>query len=140
LHSSALEYLGLETGMRSWCKEFSERQKLEIVFRSHKVPELSQEISLCLFRVLQEALQNAAKHSGATRITVQLTGSASDIHLVVSDSGSGFDVKAPGRSRGLGITSMQERVRLVGGTIAIDSKPLAGTTIDVCVPTAGPAS
>jgi len=134
LHSSALEYLGLETGMRSWCKEFSERQKLEIVFRSHKVPELSQEISLCLFRVLQEALQNAAKHSGAKRVEVQLAGNSGEIHLVVSDSGSGFDVNAPGRSRGLGLTSMQERVRLVGGTIAIESTPQAGTTILVSAP------
>jgi PAS domain S-box-containing protein len=134
LHSSALEYLGLETGMKSWCKEFSERHKLQITFESHDVPQPSYEISLCLFRVLQEALQNAAKHSGAKRIEVQLAENSSEIHLVVSDSGSGFDVKAPGRSRGLGVTSMQERVRLVGGTIVIDSKPQAGTTIHVSVP------
>jgi PAS domain S-box-containing protein len=140
LHSSALEYLGLEAGMRSWCKEFSERHKLDITFQSHDVPQPSHEISLCLFRVLQEALQNAAKHSGAKRIDVQLAENTNEIHLVVSDSGTGFDVEAPGRSRGLGITSMQERVRLVGGKIAIESKPLAGTTIDVCVPTARPAS
>jgi PAS domain S-box-containing protein len=134
LHSSALEYLGLETGMKSWCKEFSERQKLQVVFRGHNVPEVPQEISLCLFRVLQEALQNAAKHSGAKRVEVQLAGNSGEIHLVVSDSGSGFDVNAPGRSRGLGLTSMQERVRLVGGTIAIESTPQAGTTILVSAP------
>jgi PAS domain S-box-containing protein len=138
LHSSALEYLGLEGGMKSWCKEFSERHKLHVTFESQDVPQPSHEISLCLFRVLQEALQNAAKHSGAKRIEVQLAGNASEIHLVVSDSGSGFDVKAPGRSRGLGVTSMQERVRLVGGTIVIDSKPQAGTTIHVCVPSGAP--
>src|SRR6516162_9967075 len=102
LHSSALEYLGLEAGMRSWCKEFSERHKLEIDFKSNRVPELPKEISLCLFRVLQEALQNAAKHSGAKQIEVQLAENTNEIHLVVSDSGIGFDVKTPGQSRGLG--------------------------------------
>jgi PAS domain S-box-containing protein len=134
LHSSALEYLGLEAGMRSWCKEFSERHKLQINFQSHDVPQPPHEISLCLFRVLQEALQNAAKHSGANRIEVQLARNSGEIHLIVSDSGEGFDIKAPGRSRGLGLTSMQERVRLVGGTIVIDSEPEAGTTIQVRVP------
>jgi PAS domain S-box-containing protein len=134
LHSSALEYLGLEAGMKSWCIEFSERHNLEISFQSRDVPQPSREISLCLFRVLQEALQNAAKHSGAKRMEVQLAEDTNEIHLFVSDSGTGFDIKVPGRSRGLGLTSMQERVRLVGGTIAIDSMPDAGTTIHVCVP------
>jgi signal transduction histidine kinase len=89
---------------------------------------------LCLFRVVQEALQNAAKHSGAKRIEVQLAENAGEIHLVVSDSGRGFDIEAARRKGGLGLTSMQERVRLVGGTLVIDSKPEAGTTIHVCVP------
>ena len=134
LHSSTLEYLGLVTGMRSWCKEFGERQKLEIAFQSHNVPELPQEISLCLYRVLQEALQNAAKHSRAKRMEVELAEKAGDIHLIVRDSGQGFDINAPRGNRGLGLTSMQERARLVGGTIVIDSKPMSGTTIHVYVP------
>jgi PAS domain S-box-containing protein len=134
LHSSTLEYLGLVTGMRSWCREFGERQKLEIAFQSHNVPELPQEISLCLYRVLQEALQNAAKHSGAKRIEVELAENAGVIHLIVCDLGQGFDTNASRRSRGLGLTSMKERARLVGGTIVIDSKPMGGTTIHVCVP------
>jgi PAS domain S-box-containing protein len=134
LHPSTLEYLGLETGIRSWCKEFSERQKLNIDFQSHEVPELPQEISLCLFRVLQEALNNVSKHSGVRRVEVQLAAHSGEIHLIVSDSGKGFDVKAPGRRKGLGLTSMRERVRLVSGTIVIDSKPQAGTTIQVRVP------
>ena len=134
LHSSTLECLGLVTGMRSWCKEFGERQKLKIEFKSHDVPRLPQDISLCLFRVLQEALHNAAKHGGVKRVEVRLAENSGEIHLIVSDSGRGFDIEAARRSRGLGLTSMQERVRLVGGTIAIDSKPLAGTTIHVCVP------
>jgi len=134
LHSSSLEILGLEAGIKSWCKEFGERQKLQISFQSHSVPRPPYEISLCLFRVLQEALQNAAKHSGAKQIAVQLLGNSGEIHLIVSDSGEGFDITAPGRRRGLGLTSMQERVRLVGGTFVIDSRPLTGTSIHVCVP------
>jgi len=120
--------------MRSWCEEYGARQKLEIDFKSDDVPTLPQYTSLSLFRVLQEALHNAAKYSGVKRIEVQLTKNSDEIHLIVSDSCRGFDVEAAKRKRGLGLTSMQERVRLVGGTIMIDSKPLAGTTIHVYVP------
>ena len=134
LHFATLDYLGLVSGMRSWCEEYGARQKLEIDFKSDGVPTLPQDTSLCLFRVLQEALHNAAKYSGVKRIEVQLTKNSGEIHLIVSDSGRGFDVEAAKRKRGLGLTSMQERVRLVGGTIMIDSKPLAGTTIHVYVP------
>jgi PAS domain S-box-containing protein len=134
LHSSTLDYLGLVSGMRSWCEEYSLRQKLEIGFKSHDVPKLPKDISLCLFRVAQEALHNAAKYSGVKQIEVQLTQSSGEIHLIINDLGKGFDVEAARRKPGLGLTSMQERVRLVGGTIVIDSKPTAGTTIHVCVP------
>jgi len=121
--------------MTSWCKEFGRQHKMEIDFKSQHVPKLSQEISVCLFRVLQEAVHNAAKHSGAKRIEVQLVANSGEIHLNVSDSGKGFDIEAVGQSQGLGLTSMRERVRLVGGTIAIESKPLGGgTTIHVRVP------
>jgi PAS domain S-box-containing protein len=134
LHFATLDYVGLVSGMRSWCEEYGARQKLEIDFKGDDVPTLPQSTSLCLFRVLQEALHNAAKYSGVKRIEVQLTKNSGEIHLIVSDSGRGFDVAAAKRKRGLGLTSMQERVRLVGGTIMIDSKPLAGTTIHVYVP------
>jgi PAS domain S-box-containing protein len=134
LYSSIPDSLGLARRMKSWCRDFGERRKMEIDFKSHDLPRLPQEISLSLFRVLQEALQNAAKHSGAKRVEVQLAENSGEIHLIVSDSGKGFNVKSAMQSRGLGLTSMQERVRLVGGTIAIDSQSLVGTTIHVCVP------
>jgi len=134
LHFSTLDYLGLVSGMRSWCEEYGLRQKLEIDFKSRDVPKLPREISLCLFRVAQEALHNAAKYSGVKRIEVQLTQSSGEIHLIVNDLGKGFDIESARRKLGLGLTSMQERVRLVGGTIVIDSKLTAGTTIHVCVP------
>ena len=137
LYSSIPDSLDLAKGMRSWCKTFGDRQELEIDFKSHDVPKAPQEISLCLFRVLQEAVHNAAKHSGAERIDVQLAENAGEIRLIVSDLGKGFDIESARRSAGLGLTSMQERVRLIGGTIVIDSKPSAGTTIHVRVPFTG---
>jgi PAS domain S-box-containing protein len=135
LHSSRLEYFGIVRGMKSWCSEFSERQGMEIEFKSSGLPNsLPPETSLCLFRVLQEALHNAAKHSGVKHVDVQLREDSGEVQLIVSDLGKGFDVGAAKQDRGLGVTSMQERVRLVGGTIVIDSKPLGGTTIHVRVP------
>jgi two-component system sensor histidine kinase UhpB len=135
LHSSRLEYLGLEGGMKSWCKEFGERQGMEVEFTSHQVSSsVPTEVSLCLFRVLQEALHNAVKYSGVKRIEVQLKEGSSQIHLVVKDSGKGFDPDAAMQGQGLGLTSMQERVRLLNGTTLIESRPLGGTTIHAQVP------
>ncbi len=133
LHSSQLEYLGVVAGMKSWCKEFAERQKMDIDFRSDVANVLPFEIGVCLFRVLQEALHNIVKHSGVKRVDVRLTEHSNQIHLRVTDSGKGFDVKST-QGQGLGLTSMRERVRLVNGTIAIESKPMGGTTIEVRVP------
>ena len=134
LHSSKLEYLGAAAGMKSWCKEFAERQKLEIDVRSDVPSAVPLEVGVSLFRVLQEALNNAMKHSGVRRVEVHLREDSGEIHLVISDIGKGFDVEAAFLGKGLGLTSMRERVRLVNGTIAIDSKPNAGTTIRVRVP------
>lgn len=134
LHPAKLEYLGGVAGIRSWCKEFSKRQKIEIDFKSDVVNPLPDEISLCLFRVLQEGLHNAVKYSGANRISVQLQERSNEVHLIIHDSGTGFDVEAARQGTGLGLTSMRERVLLVSGTIAIESKPMSGTTIHVRVP------
>jgi signal transduction histidine kinase len=95
---------------------------------------LPPEIGLCLFRVLQEALHNAAKYSGVRRIEVQLREDWNEIHLLVSDLGRGFDLETVRQGRGLGLTSMQERVRLVNGTIEIQATPRGGTTVHVRVP------
>jgi PAS domain S-box-containing protein len=134
LHSSKLEYLGVVAGMKSWCKEFAERQKMEIDFRSDVSSVLPLAVGLSLFRVLQEALNNAIKHSGVKRIEMQLREDSGEIQLVISDLGRGFDVEAAAQGKGLGLTSMRERVRLVNGTISIESKPMGGTTIHVRVP------
>src|SRR6202007_1438676 len=136
LHSSKLEYLGVVAGIKSWCKEFAERQRMEIDFKSDVPTAVPLEIGRSLFRVLQEALHNAVKHSGVKRVEVQLREESGEVHLVPRDSGKGFDLEAANKGKGLGLTSIRERVRLVNGTIAIESKPMGGTTINVCVPLA----
>jgi signal transduction histidine kinase len=121
--------------MRGVCKEFGTHQKVEIDFKSYDLPSpVPQDISLCLFRVLQEALHNSAKHSGARRFEVQLWGTSGEIHLRVSDSGTAFDLETAMKSRGIGLTSMQERLQLVKGNFSIDSQPQRGTTIHARVP------
>ena len=134
LHSSKLEYLGVVAGIKSWCKEFGERQRVEIDFSNDVYSALPIEIGRSLFRVLQEALHNATKHSGVKRIELQLREDSGEIHLIIRDSGKGFDVEAALQGKGLGLTSMRERVRLVNGTFSIESKPMGGTTIHVRVP------
>jgi signal transduction histidine kinase len=134
LRASKLEYLGVVSGMRSWCKEFGERQNMMIGFKSDVSSVVPFDIGISLFRVLQEALHNAAKHSAVKRMEVELRETPNEIHLIVADLGKGFDIEAAIRGQGLGLTSMQERVRLLNGSLEIQSKPMAGTTIHVCVP------
>ena len=133
LHPSNLEYLGIVAALRSLCREFGQRRKIEIIFTDQDVPKfLPSDISHCLFRILQEALHNSASHSGAKHMEVRLWVGTNELHLSVSDSGMGFDIRKA--SRGLGLTSMRERVRVVNGTLVIRSKPTAGTTIHASVP------
>jgi PAS domain S-box-containing protein len=135
LHSSKLEYLGLGTAAAAFCREFSEHQDVEVEFQSESIPKaLSPEISLCLFRVLQEALQNAAKYSGSKHFRVSLVSSLDQIQMTISDEGIGFDPEEAMRGHGLGITSMRERLNLVDGQFSIDSRTGKGTIIQAKVP------
>jgi PAS domain S-box-containing protein len=135
LHSSRLQYLGIVAAMRGFCREFGEQQKVEIDCKIHDLPvPLSPDISLCFFRVLQEALHNSAKHSGVRYFEVELWGTLDEIHLTVSDSGAGFDIDAAKASRGLGLISMEERLKLLKGTLSIESQLQSGTTIHARVP------
>jgi PAS domain S-box-containing protein len=135
LHSSKLEYLGLVAAAKSFCRELSEQHQAEIDFRDMAMPRsVPKEISLCLFRVLQEALQNAMKYSGVRHIKVELRGTEGEIQLTVSDLGIGFDPQDAIHRRGLGLISMRERMQLVSGEISIKSQPGAGTTIHARVP------
>ena len=135
LHPAKLEYLGLAAAAASFCRELSDRQKVEIDFHSERIPrEVPNEISLCLYRVLQEALQNATKYSGSRKFQVSLSVESDEIHLTVRDWGIGFDPEEAVKGRGRGLMSMTERVHLVKGTISIRSKPQCGTEIGARVP------
>jgi PAS domain S-box-containing protein len=135
LHSSKLDFLGLATASSSFCQELAEQQGVEIRFTQHAVPQsLSQENALCLFRVLQEALQNAVKHSGARQFLVDLHGLSDGVELTVSDTGCGFNPHSAVAGHGLGLISMQERMSLVNGHISIESQPGHGTTIRARTP------
>ena len=130
LHSSKLQLLGLAAAMKGHCGEFAAQQNAEVGFESRDVPDrLNPDVSLCFFRVLQEALHNAAKHSGVRQFTVQLGGSPAEIHLTVTDHGKGFDLEAAKTGRGLGVVSMGERLKLVNGDLAIATRLGGGTTI-----------
>lgn len=135
LHSTQLEYLGIVAAMRSFCREFGERQMVKIDFTHDDILQpVPNDVSLCLFRVLQEALHNAATHSKVRHFEVKLGCAGDELRLTVADRGIGFDPEAAVNKGGLGLISMRERVRLVNGTIEIDSKPMVGTIIHVRVP------
>ncbi len=135
LHPSKLDRLGLAAATLSLCKEISSQQSLQLNCDFKNIPDsLPRDVALCLYRVIQESLQNIMKHSGACDATVELHGSPSEIRLRITDEGVGFDPESAARKQGLGLLSMRERVRLVGGTISIESEPLRGTQIKVVVP------
>ena len=135
LHPSSLKHLGLTAAARSYCREISTQQCAEIDLKSDNVPaDLPSDISLCLFRVLQESLQNAVKHSGANTFKVELRGDSRSIYLAVSDLGAGFNVESAMSGAGLGLISMRERLKLVNGELSIRSQKEHGTTIWACVP------
>jgi len=135
LHSSKLDVLGITAAMKSFCAEFSMQHQVEIEFSATDVPQdLSRDISLCLYRVLQESLHNAVKHSGTAHYIVELRGEHDLVELSVKDFGRGFDPQASAVGSGLGLISMRERVHLVNGTISIESLPQWGTAIRARVP------
>jgi PAS domain S-box-containing protein len=134
LHSPKLDYLGVALAMNSFCREFSERQNVKIDFSNEGLTTVPREISLCLFRVLQEALQNALKHSGVRHFNVELRGASDAVQLTVRDSGVGFEPDAVVHGSGLGLTSIKERLKLVGGIVSITSQANGGTTIQARVP------
>jgi signal transduction histidine kinase len=121
--------------MRSFCREFAQQQNLEIDFSAQDLPQrFPQDVSLGLFRVLQESLHNSAKHSGVRRIEVRLWDSLSELHLTVQDSGLGFDIRSAKQSGGLGLISMDERLKLLNGTLSIESQGGRGTTVHARIP------
>jgi PAS domain S-box-containing protein len=135
LHPSKLDNLGLVAATAGFCRELSKQKGIRVEFADRDVPmAIPSEVALCLYRVAQEALQNVVKHSGALLAHVEMTGAPDGIYLRISDSGVGFDPREPGIASGLGMVSMRERLRLVGGNLHIDSEPGQGTRVEAWVP------
>jgi signal transduction histidine kinase len=135
LHPSKVEQLGLPASLRGLCKELAHSYGIQMEFTNDGLPEsVPDTVALCLYRIVQEALANVIKHSRAQRADVELHGNSTSIHLRVVDDGVGFDPSVIDRNGGLGLASMRERLRLLGGKIVIDARPSRGTRIDVEVP------
>ena len=137
LHPSKLDHLGLVAAVKSHCLELAALHEIKIAFKERGCSGLiPKDVTLCLFRIVQESFRNVIKHSGAGEASVALVGIPGFIQLSISDNGRGFDLDSLGSKNGLGLISMRERLRLVGGAISIQSTSL-GTRIEVSVPVSG---
>jgi PAS domain S-box-containing protein len=135
LHPSILDDLGLAKALESECARFAAREGTDVAFSAQNIPvDLPQDVSLSVYRIVQESLNNIAKHACARRVTVALNASETGLHLKVEDDGIGFDAAETRNQPGLGLSSIRERVRLVHGKHRIRSEPDKGTTIEVTLP------
>ena len=135
LYPAKVDYLGLAAAAAGFCKEVSKNRNVTIDVHCEAVPkDLPNDISLCLYRVLQEALQNATKHSGSRSLEVMLKGRPNEIQLTVRDSGLGFDFDEAIKGSGFGLIGMRERLKLVDGELVVESQPHRGTAIHAHVP------
>jgi PAS domain S-box-containing protein len=135
LHPARLDLQGLVAAMGSFCRELNSQHELRIEFLHHDVPgEIPTDVALCLFRIAQEGLRNVVKHSKTSEARVELYGNGDGIDLCISDCGAGFDPESAEEKGGLGLISMRERLRLIGGDLAVESEPSHGTRIRVRVP------
>jgi signal transduction histidine kinase len=135
LHPAALDHLGLTVALRSYIREFSAREKITVVFTPRKVPaRIPAEVGSALYRIVQESLRNIAKHAGKASVKVALTGGRAQLSLSIRDNGIGFDARSVQGKGGLGLVSMQERVRLIHGGFALETLPGRGVTITIRVP------
>ncbi len=141
LHPSVIEDFGLSTALEEFCEEFARAQGINLIFDG-LVPDvgLSAGGASCLYRVAQECLRNAAKHSGATEVRVGIASDGANVQLTVKDNGSGFVAGADRVNPGLGLVSMKERIKMANGTLSINSHPGKGTEIVATVPLPGGAA
>jgi len=118
----------LDVAVKEVCRQFGSQYDVEIRFSAEKTPfPLPEDVGLCFYRVAQEALSNSVKHSGATHIDVRLVASDGLLRMIVEDDGTGFDSSAA--ANGLGLATMRERLRLVDGTLLVNSIRGRGTEI-----------
>ena len=137
LHPSILDHLGLVVALESYCAEFTQKTGIKTKFTHRNIRRaLSKDVALCLYRVVQESLQNVRKHSDAKQAEVSVTKTKGRVCLAVSDDGVGFETELQSGERGIGLTSMEERVRLVSGRFSVQSLPGEGTRVNVRIPLA----
>jgi len=137
LHPSLIEHVGLAAALQTECEKFSRQTSVALETKFHSIPDqLPIEIDICLFRVAQEALRNVNRHSQARTATVRLAAEGGEIQLEITDDGVGFDLSEYPSKPGLRLTSMVERVQLLGGRLDIQSKLGSGTTIAAWIPLA----
>ncbi len=138
LHPAILDELGLAAAIRNECIIFSQQQGVAagVDFRNIAEP-IPDDVSLCLYRVAQECLRNISRHAGATEVHVALHGTANGISMEIADSGDGFDLATGKGKGGLGLVSMEERVRMLNGSFTIRSEPRQGTVVSVSIPLRG---
>jgi signal transduction histidine kinase len=136
LHPAILEELGLEPALRQECETFQQHSRIPTQFTAARVPSgLAKDAALCLYRVAQEGLRNIAKHAAdASSVQVSLSGDPEGVLLRIEDTGDGFELDEALKKGGLGLISMEERVRLVNGKLTIQSEPSKGTKVTVFVP------
>jgi PAS domain S-box-containing protein len=135
LHPAKLDHLGLVAAARTFCQEVATQSGIAVHFEQDEVPrDVNADVALCLYRVIQEALQNCLRHGKATAVQVMLRCDGEQIHLLVADDGKGFDVDHAMHNGGLGLVSMRERVRQVHGSIRFISSPGKGARIEATVP------
>lgn len=140
LHPAKLDQLGLVAAARAYCRELAQQSGLKIAFEPGDLPRaLPADVALCFYRLIQEALQNTVRHAGAREARVELGAAPGRVRLAVSDDGRGFDVERARREGGLGLSSMQERVRQVRGELKIESTPGRGTRLEASAPLEGTA-
>jgi signal transduction histidine kinase len=125
-----LESLGLVSGVAALCKEFRAWQGVQVDLEYGDIPRsIDPDTDLCIFRIVQEALRNVKKHSGADRAEVKLTIDKNKIRVLVADHGKGFDSESI-QHKGLGVRSMEERARMLGGAFQVRSRPGHGTRVE----------
>lgn len=135
LHPSILEELGLEAALQQECATFRQTHRIPAQFMAANIPrEIPREVALCLYRVAQESLRNVQKHSASPDVRVELEGKAGGIELRIEDEGDGFDLDAALKKGGLGLISMEERLRLVDGRLNVQTEPGEGTIVTAFAP------
>jgi PAS domain S-box-containing protein len=135
LHPSVLDDLGLVVSLQALCNDFAKKEKIRVKLTAGKLPHtVPQKVASGLYRIAEESMQNVAKHAKARRLFVSLALSDNSITLLLQDDGVGFSPQAVKGKGGLGLVSIRERARILGGDLSIESEPKQGTRIIVKVP------